>query len=61
MSAYTTLFYSAQKAKEKILHEVISASLSDEKLERIMDILLEDALYNCRITESGQEPEWCYE
>lgn len=50
MSAYTTINITRQKAMQTWL-EKFTSGLSDDDLERFMDELLDDRLYNCNIVQ----------
>ncbi len=54
MSAYSTLIITRTTAVNKILASIINAN--NEELERMLDAVLEDRLYNCRIV-----PDTCEE
>ena len=47
MSAYSTLYISQNTGRKYLLNKVYS--LDDNDLSRILDILLEDRLYNVQI------------
>lgn len=49
MGAYSTLIYSKSKAKERLLQALEDDEIEVADMERMMDILLDRALYNCRI------------
>lgn len=51
MSAYTSLYFSREEAIFKINHVISQPHIESKKLERILDILLEDQLYNAIVSE----------
>lgn len=51
MSAYTSLYFSREEAISKINHVISQPHIENNKLERILDILLEDQLYNAIVSE----------
>ena len=54
MSAYTTLSITRSKAKELILNATIG-EIPVDVLERFVDSILEERLYNCIIVDDGTE------
>jgi len=55
MSAYTTLYLSRQKAIEMIIKKTFS--MTDDEIVMIMDKILEPRLYNCFISEKGDDDD----
>lgn len=55
MSAYATLRITRSKAVDTLMKEFISSMQDDNRLEFLMDQLLEDRVYNCRIVEDNEE------
>jgi len=53
MSAYSTLTITRETAINKILAFVLQAE--NKELERLLDAVLEDRLYNCRIVPNDCE------
>jgi hypothetical protein len=53
MSAYSTLEISKEKAQCYVVEKLFS--VPNSTLERIVDILLEERLYNCKIGESKDD------
>jgi hypothetical protein len=53
MSAYTTLKITRSKARMLAVAAVMGAN--DEVLENIMDDILRERLYNCRIVDDGAQ------
>jgi hypothetical protein len=53
MSAYTTIRITRSKARMLAVAAVMGAD--DEVLENIMDDILRERLYNCRIVPDGTE------
>lgn len=51
MSEYTTIYITHTKARSLAINFVLSAS--DEQLERVVDEVIRDRLYNCRIVSDG--------
>ena len=56
MSAYTTLTIERSQAKSMIIDKVMNG-LSDKDLERLLDYILEDSLYNAMIVPDGWSDE----
>ena len=54
MSAYSTINITRSAAKAKLI-EALMIDVSDERLERFMDDLMADRLYNVNIVPDGSE------
>ena len=55
MSAYSILDISRTRAKEYVLGKIYTKINDDNFLEKLMDELLRDRLYNCRIVNDDSE------
>ncbi len=53
MSAYVTLFISEKKARDVVLRHILSADISE--IEKLLDSILKDRLYNCCIDDRGKD------
>ena len=61
MSVYTTLTITRSRAKDYIADKLNFANnkIDDKILEHILEIFLEDDLYNCRIVpDDFKEADW---
>lgn len=53
MSAYSTIYLTRAKAKQLVLDKL--CGLSDYELAEIVDTIIRESLYNCRIVEDAVE------
>lgn len=53
MGAYSTIHLTRAKAKQLVLDRL--CDLSDYELAEIVDVIIRESLYNCRIVEDAAE------
>lgn len=53
MGAHSTINVTRSKARSAVIEHVLRAG--DEELERLLDRVLDEQLYNCRIVSDGDE------